>query len=207
MSKIKICGMMHKEDIEAVNELRPDFVGFIMSTEQKFRRQISTAKAEKFRSLLKPSIKAVGVFVDEPIEFIEEICENDIIDLIQLHGNEDDDYILKLSRRVKTPIIKAVHVRTTEQILEAQKLHCQYLLLDTAYTDKVGGGGKSFNWDIIPEKLQKPFFLAGGINADNIADAVKTVNPYSIDLSSSVEIDGKKDRSKIKEVIEKVRRV
>lgn len=199
--------MMHSKDIEAVNELRPDFVGFIMSTEQKFRRQISVHKAEKFRSMLKPSIKAVGVFVDEPIDFITEICENDIIDLIQLHGAEDDDYILELSRRVKTPIIKAVHVSTTQQILEAQKLHCQYLLLDTAYTDKVGGGGKSFNWDIIPDRLSRPFFLAGGINSDNIADAVKTVNPYSIDLSSSVETDGQKDKSKIKEVIEKVRRV
>ncbi len=199
--------MMRKEDIEAVNELRPDFVGFIMSAQQKFRRQISPHKAEQFRSILKPSIKAVGVFVDEPMDFIEAICENDIIDMIQLHGAEDDDYILKLSRRVKMPIIKAVHVSTTEQILEAEKLHCQYLLLDTAYTDKVGGGGKSFNWDIIPEKVSKPFFLAGGINADNITDAVKVVNPYSIDLSSSVETDGKKDRSKIKEVIEKVRRV
>ncbi|MCH5303867.1 MAG: phosphoribosylanthranilate isomerase [Ruminococcus sp.] len=208
MSKIKICGMMRSEDIEIVNELTPDFVGFVFSSiDGRFRRQVSVSKAERMRSSLKTSIKAVGVFVDEPIEFIERICEDDIIDVVQLHGNEKAEYILELSRTVKTPIIKAVHVKSAEQIYEAEKLPCQYLLLDTAYKDKVGGGGKKFNWDIIPDDIKKPFFLAGGLNAENISDALKKVNPYCIDLSSSVETNGFKDREKVKEVIKKARKL
>ncbi len=208
MSKIKICGITRVEDIEIVNEFSPDFIGFIFSvSEGRFRRQISVLKAKKLRSMLKATIKAVGVFVDEPIEFIEKICNEGIVDFVQLHGKEDNCYIQNLSERVKMPIIKAVHVKSTEQIYEAQKLCCQYLLLDTAYDDMAGGGGKNFNWEIIPKNLEKPFFLAGGLNADNIPLAVKKVNPYCIDLSSSVETDGFKDRKKVEEVIEKVRKV
>lgn len=207
MSKIKICGMQRIEDIKIVNEFLPDFVGFIMSEQDKFRRQIPVNLAAKLRGNLDDFIRPVGVFVDESEEFIADICNNDIIDLIQLHGHEDNDYILRLGRMVRVPIVKAVHVRTSEEIRQAEKLSCQYLLLDTAYDDKAGGGGKKFDWDIIPQKVSKPFFLAGGINADNIQDAVSKVNPYCVDLSSSVETHGYKDREKVREVINKVRRV
>lgn len=207
MSKIKICGMQTARDIDITNELMPDFVGFIMGEEEKFRRQIPPDKAYSFRERLNPLVKSVGVFVNEPIDFVADMCNNDIIDLVQLHGQEDDDYILRLSNIVPTPVIKAVHARTSQQIQQAQGLHCTYLLLDTAYKDKAGGGGKSFNWDIIPQRLEKPFFLAGGINAHNIQQAIQSFAPYCIDLSSSVETDGFKDREKVKEVIEKVRRV
>ncbi len=207
MSKIKICGMQRSQDIEIVNEFLPDYVGFIMSTEEKFRRQISIDKAQKLSDMLDPMIKPVGVFVDEPIDFIEDICRNDIIEMVQLHGNENKDYILELRKRVPNPIIKAVHVSSIAQIVAAEKIPCSHLLFDTAYEDKVGGGGVKFNWNLIPNKVSKPFFLAGGLNADNIQEAIKQVNPYCVDLSSSVETDGYKDREKVREIVKKVRSV
>lgn len=207
MSKIKICGMQRSQDIEIVNEFLPDYVGFIMSTEKKFRRQISIDKAQKLSEILDPMIRPVGVFVNEPIDFIEYICRNDIIERVQLHGNESNDYILELRKRVPNPIIKAIHVSSSAQIAAAEKIPCSQLLFDTAYKDKAGGGGVKFNWDLIPNKVSKPFFLAGGLNADNIQKAIKQVNPYCVDLSSSVETDGYKDREKVREVVKKVRSV
>lgn len=207
MSKIKICGMQCTRDIEAVNEALPDYVGFIMSTQQKFRRQVSVDKAQKLSDRLDPLIKPVGVFVDEPMEFIEYVCNNDIVELVQLHGGESREYILELRKRIPNPIIKAVKVKSMAQIVAAEQLPCSYLLFDTAYNDKAGGGGVKFNWDLIPRKVSKPFFLAGGLDDGNIQEAVKKVNPYCVDLSSSVETDGFKDREKVRKTVEKVRSV
>lgn len=207
MSKIKICGMQRIEDIEIVNEFLPDYVGFIMSIQNKFRRQVTVETAKKLSIKLNPEIKAVGVFVDEPIEFIVDICSEGIIDLVQLHGHEDIDYINALAKNVKIPIIKAVHVKNSNEITDAENIDCDYLLLDTAYKDKIGGGGQNFNWDLIPKNVSMPFFLAGGLSAENIKQAIETVNPYAIDLSSSVETDGYKDRKKVREVIDIVRRM
>ena len=207
MSRIKICGMQRIEDIEIVNELLPDYVGFIMSVQNKFRRQVTVENAKALSQKLNPDIKAVGVFVDEPVEFIRNICSEGIIDLVQLHGHEDNDYINALAKNVKIPIIKAVRVKNANDITEAENLDCDYLLLDTAYKDKIGGGGQRFNWNLIPKNVSKPFFLAGGLSAENIKQAIKTVNPYAVDLSSSVETDGYKDREKVREVIDIVRRM
>lgn len=207
MSKVKICGLQRTQDIEIVNEFMPNYAGFILGSEKKFRRQVSASDAEKLSEKLDPQIKSVGVFVDEPIDFICSLCDNDVIDIIQLHGSEDNDYILELSKRVQNPIIKAVHVKNSNQVEQAEKLSCNYLLLDTAYKDKAGGGGKKFDWDLIPEKVSKPYFLAGGINAKNAIKAIEKLNPYCIDVSSSVETDGYKDRKKVKEIINLVRSV
>lgn len=207
MSKIKICGMQRIEDIEIVNEFLPDYVGFIMSVQNKFRRQVTVETAKKLSKKLNADIKAVGVFVDEPVEFIADVCSEGIIDLVQLHGHEDNDYINALAKNVKIPIIKVVHVKNANDITEAENLDCDYLLFDTAYKDKIGGGGQKFNWNLIPKNVSKPFFLAGGLSAENIKQAIKTVNPYAVDLSSSVETDGYKDREKVREVIDIVRRM
>ena len=207
MSRIKICGMQRLQDIEIVNEFLPDYVGFIMSTQNKFRRQVAVKTARDLSEKLNPDIKAVGVFVDEPMEFISDICKQGIINLVQLHGHEDREYINSLAKSVKIPIIKAVHVENSQQITDAENLDCDYLLLDTAYKDKIGGGGQKFNWDLIPKNLSKPYFLAGGLSAENVAQAIKTITPYAVDLSSSVETEGYKDREKVRKVIDIVRRV
>lgn len=196
---------MRECDIDFVNKYKPDYIGFVFSTKpNRFRRQITPQQAQILKNRLDKNIKSVGVFVNEPVEFIAELCNNNTVDVVQLHGDENEDYITSLKRLIDKPISKAVRVQSAEQILEAEKLSCDYLLLDAYKKNIYGGTGEMFNWDIIP-KLKKPFFLAGGLSAENLKNAVNTVNPYCVDLSSGVETDGFKDESKIKAVIEQIR--
>lgn len=204
MSKIKICGIKRTEDIEIVNKYKPDYIGFIFS---KSPRQIDFETAKELKSKLDKGIRVVGVFVNEPIDFIVKLCISNVIDVVQLHGDEDDEYIKQLRALVKCRIIKAVRVKSTEQILQEEQKKCDFLLLDTYKKDVYGGSGEKFNWDLIPNDLVKEYFLAGGLNADNIQLAIKTLQPFCVDVSSSVETDGVKDEQKVKEIIEKVRSV
>lgn len=202
MSKIKICGLRRTEDILAVNEYLPDYIGFVFS---QSRRQVTAEQARLLKEKLNPKIKAAGVFVNEPVSFIAKLVEKGVIDLVQLHGDEDGAYIRLLKREVSRPVIKAVRVQSVEQINRAQRLPCDYLLLDAYSKNAYGGTGDKFRWDIIPQNLSKPFFLAGGINESNIARAVKEARPYCIDVSSGAETGGFKDKEKIKQIINIVR--
>ena len=167
MTKIKICGLKRTEDISYVNELLPDFAGFVFA---KSSRQVDAKKAAELKKQLSPKIKAVGVFVNAEPEFIAELYQQQILDLAQLHGDETADYIHRLKNLYPSlPLIKAVRVQSTKQILEAEKLPCDYLLLDTWQKDSYGGSGKTFDRSLIPP-LAKPWFLAGGLNAENIAE-------------------------------------
>ena len=204
MSKIKICGIKRPEDIEIVNKYKPDYIGFIFS---KSPRQVDFETARELKSRLDKSIRVVGVFVNEPIDFIVKLCISNVIDAVQLHGDENDEYIKQLRARVKCRIIKAVRVKSTEQILREEQKKCDFLLLDTYRKDVYGGSGEKFNWDLIPADLVKEYFLAGGLNADNIQLAIKTLHPFCVDVSTSVETDGVKDEKKVKEIIDKVRSV
>lgn len=200
MTKIKICGLSRIQDIEAVNEVLPDYIGFVFADS---RRKIDVQKAADLKKYLNPKISAVGVFVNVAVNEIINLCEKHIIDMIQLHGDEDHTYIEQLKREVANPIIKAVRVQSQQQILKTQTFSCDYLLLDT-YRDKTyGGSGKVFDHILIP-KLEKPFFLAGGLNAENIADAMQ-YHPYCFDVSSGAESGGVKDREKIKQIVNIVR--
>ena len=201
MTKIKICGLKHKEDISYVNELLPDFAGFVFA---KSSRQVDAKKAAELKKQLSPKIKAVGVFVNADPEFIAELYQQQIIDLAQLHGDETADYIHRLKHLCPSlPLIKAVRVQSTKQILEAEKLPCDYLLLDTWQKDSYGGSGKTFDRSLIPP-LTKPWFLAGGLNAENIAESISQCHPWAVDVSSAVETDGVKDKEKIKLFIERI---
>lgn len=204
MSKIKICGLSRAEDILAANEYLPDYIGFVFS---KSRRRVTAEQARLLKAGLDPKIKAAGVFVNEPVSFIAKLVEKGVIDLVQLHGDEDGAYIRLLKREVSRPVIKAVRVQSGEQINRAQRLPCDYLLLDAYSKNAYGGTGDKFRWDIIPQDLSKPFFLAGGINESNIARAVKEARPYCIDVSSGAETGGFKDKEKIKQIINIVRGV
>ena len=204
MTKIKICGIKRKEDIGMVNDLSPDYIGFVFA---KSSRQVTTAQAEVLKKQLFPSIKAVGVFVNEEQQKIIRLCENKIIDLVQLHGDEDLNYIQELKNHISCPVIKAVRVQSSEQIRRAEKLPCDYLLLDTYTKGQYGGSGQTFDRTLIP-KLTKPFFLAGGLTADNVAASIiecKMCKPYAVDVSSAVETAGVKDREKIAEFMLHVR--
>ena len=163
MSKLYIRGIAHTSEAEAVNELGADLAGFVISSEPgRFKRGITVSKAESLRAVLKRSIKTVGIFKDEPIEFIESLCEADVIDVIELRGAEDDDYILELSRITRHPIIKAARITTAEEAQAADALHCQYLLLKSATEPE------------LLSQLQTPVFL-------KLKDGEKLpedVNPY-----------------------------
>jgi len=191
MPKIKICGLFREQDIEFANEAKPDFIGFVFA---RSHRRIYPETAAMFKKRLDPQIKTVGVFVNAEIPYIVELYNSGIINIAQLHGSESEDYISELKKTCVVPVIKAVNIESTKPA------NADYLLFDNGK----GGTGKSFDWNLIP-KCDKEFFLAGGVNLDNIKEAVK-LNPYGIDLSSGVENEkGEKDRGKIIEACRIVR--
>lgn len=214
MQKIKLCGMMKPCDIEYANRVKPDFVGFIFANT---RRKISAAQAKQFREALDAEIPAVGVFVNEDISVITSLVQNGCIDLIQLHGEEDADYIRRLREVCDVPVIKAVKVQTVEQIRQAAALPVDYLLLDTYRKGVLGGTGEAFDWELLREAkaaagdaaegelFGKPYFLAGGLHAGNLREAA-ALGSYGLDVSSGIETDGSKDFDKMVEVMELVRK-
>ncbi|MCA6071736.1 MAG: phosphoribosylanthranilate isomerase [Endomicrobium sp.] len=199
MSKIKICGLKRLEDINFVNVAKPDYVGFVFAG---MKRKIDFNTAAKFKSLLDSNMQVVGVFVNEPLDNIVGLCEDKIIDLVQPHGDEDEFYISKLKEKVKQPIIKVVRVKEKICYINTK---ADFTLFDTRSNFEYGGGGKVFDWNLI-KGYKKPFFIAGGLNKDNIEKALTELKPYCVDLSSGVETNGVKDLKKIKEVIEIIRK-
>jgi len=200
MTKIKICGLSQLEDIDAVNEAMPDYIGFVFA---KSRRQVDGEKAKVLKAALNPNIKAVGVFVNQPVKEIIELSNNGVIDVIQLHGDEDDEIIITLKQAVSLPIIKAMRIGGRMDIIETSG---DFRLFDTYDANQYGGSGECFNWGLIAD-IKEDFFLAGGLNIDNVKEAINQVNPYGVDISSGVETDGKKDRDKIIKIIEIIRRM
>lgn len=201
MTRIKICGLIRKEDIESVNRWLPDYIGFVFC---ESRRQVTPKQAGLLKAGLDDRIKAAGVFVNEPLNSIIQLCQNGIIDVVQLHGDESEAYIRELKEQIDCPVVKAVRVRSSEQIRQAENLSCDLLLLDTYQKGQYGGSGKTFDYALIPN-LQKSFFLAGGLDNSNIAQAISACHPYGVDISSGVETDGLKDDVKIRQIIQTIR--
>lgn len=197
--KIKICGLFRKEDITYVNEVLPDYIGFVFAGS---RRRVSREKAGELKDMLDSRIKVVGVFVNADIKFITDLINDDIIDIVQLHGNETEDYTASLRTLLpeQTPVIKAFSIENQNDIECAEKFPCDFMLLDNGK----GGTGKSFNWDILAGNSLENVFLAGGVTTDNISQAI-AFKPYCIDISSGAETDGIKDKSKIIELVKAVR--
>ena len=207
MQKIKLCGMMKPCDIEYANRVKPDLVGFIFANT---RRKISPAQAKQFREALDAEIPAVGVFVNEDISVITSLVQNGCIDMIQLHGEEDADYIRRLREVCDVPVIKAVKVQTVEQIRQAAALPVDYLLLDTYRKGVLGGTGEAFDWELLREAKiaagdTAEGELFGGLHAGNLREAA-ALGSYGLDVSSGIETDGSKDFTKMVEVMELVRK-
>jgi phosphoribosylanthranilate isomerase len=195
--KIKICGLFREEDVDYVNETMPDFAGFVFA---ESRRKISPEKAYQFRQKIDRRIKTVGVFVDSTVDFVTELVRNGTIDVVQLHGSENEEYVRKLREKTgNVPIIKAFSVSCRSDIEQAAEFPCDYMLLDNGK----GGTGKSFAWELLDGNMPENVFLAGGVNTDNISDAIK-LKPYCIDVSSGAETDGIKDRKKIDMLVQAV---
>ena len=198
--KIKLCGMFRECDIDYANEAQPDYIGFVLEF-PKSHRSIDKTTAQRLRSRLSPEIKTVGVFVNSPETTCAEYANCGIIDLIQLHGGEDKDYIRRLRELTGAPIIKAVKVRSADDIVQAQTLGADFLLLDNGT-----GTGQSFDHSLIDRELiRQPFFLAGGLTPENLRRTALDINPYCVDLSSGIETDRVKDREKMLAAVRAVR--
>ncbi|MGN0176930.1 MAG: phosphoribosylanthranilate isomerase [Methanobrevibacter sp.] len=198
MVKIKICGIKRMEDIEVVNKYVPDYIGFVFADS---KRKISHDLAKKLKDKLNPNITSVGVFVNASQDEILDLFNKGIIEIAQLHGNESEEYIIDLKEKTnhELKIINAIEMSQDTDLLRYDKSLADYLLLDSGK-----GSGKTFDWQWIRSDLKKDFFLAGGLNSQNIQKAIKEFNPYAIDLSSSLETNGLKDEIKIKEIMEVV---
>ena len=196
MVKIKICGLKRLEDIEIVNKYMPDYMGFVFADT---KRKVSHELARQLKEKLDPEIISVGVFVDAPKEEIVELFENGTIEMAQLHGLESEDYIkdLKAMTDNKLIVIKAIEMSQDTDLLKYDSSNADYLLLDSGK-----GSGKTFDWRLIRKDLKKDFFLAGGLNKDNVTQAIEEFEPYAVDLSSSLEVNGFKNEYKIKEIME-----
>nr|WP_275941044.1 phosphoribosylanthranilate isomerase [Tepidanaerobacter syntrophicus] len=197
-TKIKICGLSRLCDIEYVNLAMPDYAGFVFW--EQSRRNVSIKKAEKLSKALDSSIKSAGVFVNAPFEKIINLCDKNIIDIIQLHGSEDNEYIAKLREYIPKKVIwKAYKVCSKEDLKAAESSAADAVLLDNGY-----GTGKCFDWSLI-EEFTRSFILAGGLTQENICDAIRKFQPYAVDISSGVESEGVKDKEKILKVVTTVR--
>ena len=199
MTKIKLCGIQRYEDIDVVNELLPDYIGFVFT--KKSKRFISYDMAKALKKRLDKRVKAVGVFVNESIENIIYLVRNDIIDLIQLHGDEDNEYISKLKKYVNKPVIKAFRIKSKDDINALYKEGSDFILLDAG-----AGDGKTLDESILKD-FKGDYFLAGGLSPDNIYEKINTLHPFGVDVSSGIETDGKKDADKMRKFVKLVREV
>jgi len=198
--KIKFCGIKRLQDVTLMNEFSPDYVGFIFS---KSKRQITKVTALMLSEKLLDTIKTVGVFVNEPIKFVVETAKFARLDVVQLHGDEDEGYIIALKKELEdVQIWKAVRVQSIFDIEKAEILPADMLLLDSFSKNAYGGTGEVANLAaIIDANIKKDFFLAGGLNSQNINQIVNKINPFGVDISSGIELDGFKNREKIIEIV------
>lgn len=188
--KIKLCGLTRPCDIEAVNELQPDYIGFVFA--KKSRRYVSPEKAEELKAMLAPGIQAVGVFVNEEPEQIVSLLEAGTIDVAQLHGQEGEREIRRLRELTDHPLLQAFRIDTEQDVERANASTADYVLLDSG----VGGTGTVFDWDLL-QAIRRPYFLAGGLDTENLGTVKAKLNPYGIDVSSGIETDGYKDKEKM----------
>lgn len=198
MTKIKMCGLSRHCDIDYANEIMPEYIGFVFA--KKSKRYVLPEKAFELRQNLDKNIIPVGVFVDSDINFVAELVNKKIIDIVQLHGSEDDNYIESLRKLVSVPIIQAFTIGKPEDIQKAEKSPAEYILLDSGK-----GSGKTFNHSLIRD-LKRPYFLAGGLTPENVREIAQILKPYAVDASSSLETAGYKDVNKMRAFADALRR-
>ena len=198
MTKIKLCGLSRTRDILAANQLRPEYIGFVFAP--KSSRYISSEQARELKALLSPQIRAVGVFVNEGIDRVEELLNSGVIDLAQLHGSEDADYIRQLRTRTGKPVIQAFRITSEEDVKRAEHSMADHILLDAG-----AGTGTVFDWSML-QQIRRSYFLAGGLGPENVKGAVERLHPYAVDISSGIETDGSKDPEKMAAFVTAVRK-
>lgn len=198
MTKVKLCGLTRPADIAFANAVRPDFIGFVFA--EKSRRYVSPETARLLRMRLIDGVGAVGVFVNSPVETVAALLNDGAIDLAQLHGEEDEYYIAELRKYTRKPLIQAFRVTSVADIERAKTSPADYILLDNG-----AGTGERFDWSIL-KAVGRPFFLAGGLDCENVQTALSEVCPSAVDVSSGVETGGKKDLKKMIAFVQAVRK-
>ncbi len=211
MAKVKICGLRTMADVEKVNRYLPEYVGFIFANTRRF---VTDEQALAMSRALDRRIQAVGVFVDEPLGHVADLCDRGVIKVIQLHGEESEAYIRELKQQTDTTVIKAVRVQGVEQVTGLMSQEADYMLFDTCKKGESGGTGERFPLEILKESLVrltrkgdpvKPYFLAGGLDCGNVAEVIRQTECFAVDVSTGVETDGVKDEAKIRKFVESVR--
>lgn len=201
--KIKMCGLRRPDDIIYANEYLPDYIGFVFA---ESRRKVSGEETKNLGAQLDPFIKKVGVFVNEPVRSLITISKQAGLDIIQLHGDEGEEYIKEVKHETGKELWKAVRVRMVKDIQEAQRLPADKLLLDSFSEESYGGTGKVMDFAVLDQAdIRKPYFIAGGLTVENLPEILKKAEPYGIDISSGIETEGVKDREKMLKVIQCVR--
>lgn len=207
MTRIKCCGLTREEDIQAANEYRPEYIGFVFA--KGSRRYVSADRAAELKKCLDFGIISVGVFVNEQPERVAELLNTGLIDMAQLHGTEGTEYIGRLRHLTDKPLIKAWKMisedgreRRAARAAAIEACPADYILLDSGS----GGTGECFNWELAAE-IRRPLFLAGGLDPGNVKAAVELLRPFAVDVSSGIERNGCKDRNKMREFIHAVRSV
>ena len=197
MTKIKLCGLSRICDIEEANLLQPDYIVFVFT--KKSRRCVSPGQAGELKKLLRPEIRAVGVFVNEEPEAVAALLNRGVIDLAQLHGSEDAEYIRRLRDLTDGPLIQAFRIRSKEDLSRAAASAADEILLDAG-----AGTGTVFDWSLL-RNMERRYFLAGGLNPENVREAIRDLHPHGVDVSSGIETDALKDRTKMAAFVAAVR--
>ena len=206
MTRVKICGLSRPEDIFQANKLKPAYIGFVFYPKSK--RAVTQSQAALLKAMLDKEIKAVGVFVNADIAFIEKLAQLRIIDLVQLHGTEDRLYIQELRKRVYIPIIKAIRVQGEESLQNLRNYPVDFFLFDTYKPGQYGGTGERFNLELEGVTIPKPYFIAGGLDASNVAQVIaENPHAYAVDVSGGVEdsATGLKDAQKMADFVAQVK--
>ncbi|HEY0666301.1 MAG TPA: phosphoribosylanthranilate isomerase [Gallionella sp.] len=209
MTRIKICGITRVEDALAAAGSGADAIGLVFYA--KSPRHVSAEQAARVAAALPPFVTTVGLFVDADQSYVREVLAGVPLDVLQFHGDESPGYCAQFGR----PYLKAIRVKPGVDLIQCAALFgtAQGLLLDAHVEGIPGGTGATFDWNLIPQKLPLPVILSGGLDAENVAQAIRQVHPYAVDVSSGVEatkgistLKGIKDAAKVAAFIDEVRR-
>jgi phosphoribosylanthranilate isomerase len=192
--------MFREADILCVNAVRPDYVGFVIDF-PKSKRSLTRERVAQLSSQVDDRIVRVGVFVDEPQEFVAELFDAGTIDVAQLHGHEDEEYIARLRAITDVRIWQAFQVRDAAATERARASSADMVVVDAGQ-----GTGRVFDWSLV-QGLDRDFILAGGLGPDNVAAAIEQVRPWGVDMSSGIETDGVKDPEKMRAAVAAARKM
>ena len=203
-TRIKLCGLMCEADFRTAVSLQPDYIGFILSP--PFRRYADPVQVRRWRENMRDELgetaafpQVVGVFVDEEPPYVIRQLQDGVIDIAQLHGAEDDNYIRQIQEMTDRTVVKAIKVITKADVERATVCPADYILLDAGT-----GEGQPFNWELAAG-VGRDYFLAGGLSPENVAEAVMRLRPFAVDVSSGIEQDGHKDPERMRAFVRAVR--